>query len=72
MNEPEKDLLAEALARLSDNAHWRHYVGTVVLKRDGAVRALLYGEDKNVQALRGEARAFDQLVDQLKRYGVKT
>lgn len=71
MTIPEKDPLTEALVRLSDNAHWRHYVSTVVAKRDAAVRKLLYGEGQEIQALRGEARAFDQLVDQFKRNGVK-
>jgi hypothetical protein len=71
MTVTEKDPLTEALVRLSDNAHWRHYVTTIVAKRDAAIRSLLYGKEQDIHTLRGEARAFDQLVDQLKRNGVK-
>lgn len=70
MNEPAKDPLADAVARLKDNAYWRHYVHTLSAKRDAAVHNLLYGKENSLEALRGEARAMDQLVAQLKRYGV--
>jgi hypothetical protein len=71
MTPATKDPLADAMARLADNANWRHYVLTVVGKRDAAVRNLLYSTDKDLNTLRGEARAFDKLVDQFKRNGVK-
>lgn len=69
MNEDPKDDIAKTLAMLRDNAYWRHYVTTLVAKRDAAVRTLLYSKDDDIQALRGEARAFDTLVQQLKRHG---
>lgn len=71
MTNPNPDSLDQSLSRLADNANWRHYVSTVVTKRDAAVRKLLYSTDLDIHALKGEARAFDQLVDQMKRNGVK-
>lgn len=71
MTAPTPDPLVEALTRLADNAHWRYYVSTLQHKRDDAIRALLYGPPEEIHALRGEARAFDRIVKQLKDHGVK-
>lgn len=72
MSDSPLDPLVDALTRLKDNTHWRYYVDTLGEKRNGAIRALLYGKETDLQTLRGEARAYDQMVENLKRNGVKT
>jgi len=71
MTATEKDPLAEAVARLADNAYWRHYVSTLVTQRDASVHKLLYGSAEEAESLRGEARAFDQMINKLRRNGAK-
>lgn len=56
-----RDILAENLLRLKDNAHWRHYVGTLRALRDQTVRQLL-NSDHPDEGLRGEARAYEKLL----------
>lgn len=55
-----------ALAALKDNAHFGHYVKMLEAKRDDAVTRLLY-DDHRDEALRGEARSYDQLIKQIKK-----
>lgn len=71
MTSPNIDPLAESLTRLADNAHWRHYVSTLKAMRDAAVHKLLYAAGEDVYLARGEARALDRIVNQLKNHGVK-
>lgn len=56
-----RNLLTENLLRLKDNAHWRHYVSTLVELRDGAVKQLLHSDHPD-EALRGEARAYEKML----------
>lgn len=71
MTSPNIDPLVESLTRLADNAHWRHYVSTLKSMREAAVRKLLYATGEDIFLLRGEARAFDQIVTKLENHGVK-
>jgi hypothetical protein len=53
--------LADNLARLSDNAHWRHYVSTIESIYNTQVEALL-NSDHPDEALRGECRTLLKLL----------
>lgn len=53
--------LADNLVRLKDNGHWRHYVGTLELKYNKRVEALLLSDHPD-EALRGECRALLNLL----------
>ena len=58
--------IARALAPLLRHAMFGDYVKTLEAKRDALVRQLLYIEDENkVPALRGHARAYDELITQI-------
>lgn len=56
--------LAENLLRLSDNAHWRHYVETLGGHYNSKVEALLLSDHPD-EALRGECRAYLTLLKQI-------
>lgn len=56
-----RDQLTENLLRLKDNAHWRHYVGTLKALHDATVSKLLISDHPD-EALRGEARAYATIL----------
>lgn len=56
-----RDKLAAIFAALGDNAFWRQYVSTLQEARDDAVRKLL-ASDHPDEAMRGEARAYENLL----------
>ncbi len=49
--------LAENLLRLQDNAHWRHYVGTLEVQYNSLVEKYLLADHPD-EATRGECRAY--------------
>jgi hypothetical protein len=53
--------LADNLIRLSDNAHWRHYVETLEQTYNRQVEALLMSDHPD-EALRGECRTLLKLL----------
>lgn len=56
-----RDLLSENLLRLKDNAHWRHYVGTLRALREVTIKQLLISDHPD-EAMRGEARAYEKML----------
>lgn len=56
--------LARALAQLKTAPGWRDYVKTLQVHRDDIIISLLHESDPSkVEALRGEARAYDTLFN---------
>ena len=60
-----RDALAEIFSALAGNAYWRQYVSTLEAKKADAVRQLLRAPAAD-EALRGEARAYEKLLDTIR------
>lgn len=68
---PNEDPLSAAIAGLGTNDHWRHYVKMLATKREQAISDLLGGPPGESEMRRGRARAYDEIIQTLKRHGVK-
>lgn len=64
--------LAEALAQLQDAPRFRVYLRTLSAAKEAAIQRLLSPatDAAEVHALRGEARAYNDMLKALKRNGV--
>lgn len=55
-----------AMAGLKDNGFFGHYVKMLQKQRDDAVKRLLYSDHPD-ECLRGEARAYDQQLENIRK-----